>query len=76
MKTNTPSDKLINVVVIDNGNVWSQAHNAMVLVHAKYDQINDLPKITNDTYAIPLNELIYLGLRQMVMDKLIGKDPA
>jgi len=75
MKTNMPSDELINVVLIDNGNSWSHAHNAMVLVHAKYDQITDLPNITDNTYAIPMNELIYLRLRQMIMDKILGKDP-
>jgi hypothetical protein len=71
---NSKSDEqLHNVVLTNGGNQWDFTANCTVLIHTGYDFNLNIPVPNENTYAIKLNDLLYLGIRQRMMDKLLGK---
>jgi len=61
-----------HIVTISN-NQWDYTRNCTVVFDATVDDLVDLPVFDGKSRAIKLDQLIYLGLRQMVMNKLLGK---
>jgi len=60
-------------IVIIRNDQWDYTRNCTVVFDATVDDLIDLPVLDGKSRAIKLDQLIYLGLRQMVMDKLLGK---
>ena len=67
---NNSLTKTDHVVVISEGN-WDYARNCTVVFDVTFDNSMNLFTPSENSRAIKLDQLIYLGLRQMVMDKLL-----
>ena len=67
---NNSLNKTDHVVVISEGN-WDYTRNCTVVFDVTFDNSMNLFTPSENSRAIKLDYLIYLGLRQIQMDKLL-----
>jgi len=69
-KLNNSPPKTDHVVVISEDN-WDYTRNCTVVFDVTFDNSMNLFTPSENSRAIKLDYLIYLGLRQILMDKLL-----